>query len=162
MHIWVNFINPPFFIFSHPTETWAEAQETLAVIDNIKNRCEISVSIAHIYPGTELEKRAYKEGKLPQDFTWTKEREKRVILLPAAQGHAPLYIDKLTWWQLSELIFRFTGTKTKKKRFSRARKIPGVLKNIYSFADVRRYTILFLVFSKYTLKKLMQQIGGLR
>jgi anaerobic magnesium-protoporphyrin IX monomethyl ester cyclase len=141
----------PFFIFSHPTETWEEAQETLAVIDKVKDHCDISVAISHIYPGTELEARAYQEGKLPHDFTWTKEGDKRVILLPAAQGHAPLYVDKLSWWQIGELIFRFTSSK---KRFSLVQKIPTVFKNIYSFADFRRYTILFLVFLKHTLKKL--------
>ena len=140
----------PFFIFSHPTETWAEAQETLAVIDNVKDRCEISVAISHIYPGTELERRAYAEGKLPPDFSWTKKRDKRVILLPAAQGHVPLYLDKLSWPQLCELIFRFTGAK---KKLSLARKIPAVLKNIYSWGDVGRYAILLLVFVKFELKK---------
>jgi anaerobic magnesium-protoporphyrin IX monomethyl ester cyclase len=141
----------PFFMFSHPTETWAEAQETLAVIEKVKDRCDISVSISHIYPGTELEKRAYDEGKLPQDFTWTKERDTRVIVLPAAQGHAPLYVDKLSWWQISELLFHFAGTK---KKLSLLRKVPEVLKNIYSLADLQRYAILFLVFLKHKLKKL--------
>jgi len=141
----------PFFIFSNPTETWKEAQETLTVIDKLKDKCDISVAISHIYPGTELEKRAYKESKLPQDFTWTKERDKRVIMLPAAQGHAPLYVDKLNWWQISELIFHFTGSK--KKKFSLAKKIPAMLKNIYSFADIQRYVILFLVLLKHKLKK---------
>lgn len=144
----------PFFIFSNPTETWEEAQETLEVIETVKDRCDISVAILHIYPGTELEKRAYKEGKLPYDFTWTKKRDKRVIMLPAAQGHAPLYVDKLSWWQISELIFRFTGTK--KKKFSLVKKVPAILKNIYSFADIQRYTILFLVFLKHKLKKLLK------
>ncbi len=146
----------PFFIFSHPTETWAEAQETLAVIDKVKDHCDVSVAISHIYPGTELEKRAYKEGKLPHDFTWTKKRDKRVILLPAAQGHVPLYVDKLSWRQISELMFRFTGTK---KKFSLVRKIPVVLKNIHSFADFQRYTILLLVFLKHTLKKLLKKFS---
>jgi radical SAM superfamily enzyme YgiQ (UPF0313 family) len=146
----------PFFIFSNPTETWEEAQDTLDVIDKVKDKSDISVAISHIYPGTELEKRAYKEGKLPQDFTWMKEREKRVILLPAAQGHVPLYVDKLSWWQISELIFGFMGTKEKKKG-SLIRKIPAVLKNVYSFADLQRYAILFLVFLKHKLKKLVKK-----
>ncbi len=143
----------PFFIFSHPTETWKEAQETMAVIDKMREKCDISVALSHIYPGTELETRALKEGKLPQDFTWTKEQDNRVIMLPAAQGHAPLYVDKLTWWQISELMFRFAGGK---KKFSLARKIPTVLKNIHSFADFKRYAIMSLVFAKHKLKKLMR------
>ena len=141
----------PFFMFSHPTEIWEEAQETMAVIDAVKEQCDISVAISHIYPGTELEARAYKEAKLPADFSWTKERDKRVIVLPAAQGHAPLYVDQLNWWQISELMFRFAGAK---KKFSLLRKIPTVLKNIYSFEDFKRYFMTFLVFVKFKLKKM--------
>jgi radical SAM superfamily enzyme YgiQ (UPF0313 family) len=149
----------PFFMFSHPTETWQEAQETMAVIDKVKDGCDISVAISHIYPGTELEARAYKEGKLPKDFTWTKKRNNRVIVLPAAQGHAPLYVDKLTWWQISELMFRFAGAK---KNFSFLRKIPTALKNIYSFDDFKRYMILFAVFMKHKLKKLRRNLSSSR
>ncbi|MBD3309373.1 radical SAM protein, partial [candidate division KSB3 bacterium] len=144
----------PFFIFSHPTETWQEAQETMAVIEKVKDRCDISVALTHIYPGTELEKRAYKEGKLPPDFTWTNERDTRVVVLPAAQGHAPLYVDKLSWWQISDLMFRFAGAK---KNFSLLRKVPTVLRNIYSVGDVKRYAILFLVFLKHKLKKMLKR-----
>ncbi len=142
----------PFFIFSHPTETWEEAQETMAVIDKVKERCDISVAVTHIYPGTELETRACQEGKIPEDFTWTAERDERVIVLPAAQGHAPLYVDKLSWWQISELMFRFAGAK---KKFSLLRKIPSVLQNIHSFEDFKRYFIMFLVFTRVKLKKMI-------
>ena len=144
----------PFFIFSHPTESWAEAQDTLAVIDNVKEKCDVSVAISHIYPGTELEERARKEGKLPEDFTWTTKRDPRVIVLPAAQGHAPLYIDTLTWSQISELIFHFTGAK---KKISLVSKIPSVLKSIYSFGDFWRYCIMFLVFVKFKFRKIFKK-----
>jgi len=142
----------PFFMFSHPTETWGEAQETMAIIEDVKNRCDVSVAISHIYPGTELETRARKEGKLPEDFTWTTERDPRVIVLPAAQGHAPLYVDKLNWWQISELMFRFAGAK---KKFSLLRKIPTVLQNIHSFEDFTRYVIMFFVFARCKIKKMI-------
>ena len=144
----------PFFMFSHPTETWNEALDTMKVIDEVKGHSDISVAISHIYPGTDLEKRAYKEGKLPKDFTWTKRRDKRVIVLPAAQGHAPLYVDKLSWWQISELMFGFAGAK---KGFTLLRKIPTVLKNIYSLDDLKRYTILFFVFVKFRIKRRLKK-----
>ncbi|PID58935.1 radical SAM protein [candidate division KSB3 bacterium] len=147
----------PFFMFSHPTESWEESQETMTVIERVKDRCDISVAISHIYPGTELEARAYQEGKLPKDFSWTRKRDKRVLVLPAAQGHAPLYVDKLNWWQISELMFRFAGAK---KKFSLLRKVPSVLKNIHSFDDVTRYVIMFLVFAKYKLKKMRRPRRG--
>jgi radical SAM superfamily enzyme YgiQ (UPF0313 family) len=147
----------PFFIFSNPTETWDEAQETLAVIDKVKDKCDISVAISHIYPDTELEKRARQEGKIPEDFTWTRERDPRVVVLPAAQGHVPLYIDRLTWTQISQIIFRFAGGGGNKK-VSLIRKIPSVLKSIYSFGDLRRYIIMFLVFAKFKLQKVLKNI----
>lgn len=146
----------PFFIFSHPTETWAEAQDTLAVIDAVKEKCDVSVAISHIYPGTELEERARKEGKMPHDFTWTAERDSRVIVLPAAQGHAPLYVDKLTWAQISELMFHFVGGGGKRK-FSLLNKIPAVLKNIHSLGDFYRYFVMFLVFAKFKARKIFRK-----
>jgi hypothetical protein len=137
-------------MFSHPTETWSEAQETMAIIDEVKDRCDISVAIAHVYPGTELEERAKKEGKIPENFSWTNPHDRRIVLLPAAQGHVPLYVDKLTWWQISELMFRFAGAK---KSFSILRKIPIVLRNIKSFTDFQRYTIMFIALVTLKFKK---------
>jgi radical SAM superfamily enzyme YgiQ (UPF0313 family) len=136
----------PFFIFSHPTETWKEAQETIKVMESLKDRADLSAAILHVYPGTELEKRARREGVIPEDFSWARERDDRVIMLPAAQGHVPLYIDKLTWWQVSELLFRFSFA-TKKIKIKT--KIKAVLDNIYSFSDFKRYFILFFVYMKY-------------
>ncbi len=143
----------PFFMFSHPTETWPEAQETIAIIDEMKGRCDISVAITHVYPGTELERRAREEGKIPADFSWTNPNDSRVVLLPAAQGHVPLYMDKLTWWQISELMFHFAGAK---KKFSLLRKIPTVLQNIKSFGDFQRYTIMFIAMVTFKLKKMLR------
>lgn len=142
----------PFFMFSHPTETWAEAQETMAIIEEVKQRCDISVAITHVYPGTELEQRARQEGKIPADFSWTNPRDHRVVVLPAAQGHVPLFMDQLTWAQISELMFRFAGAK---KKFSLWRKIPSVLKNIKTLDDFMRYAIMFAVFVKMKAKKML-------
>ncbi|MGH7265008.1 MAG: B12-binding domain-containing radical SAM protein [Candidatus Rokuibacteriota bacterium] len=140
-------IASPGFIFSHPTETWEEAQETIEVIERLKDRAQCGVSILHIYPGIALEKQAIEEGRHPKDFSWTRKRDTRVIYLPAAQGHVPLYQDRLSWWQISELIFRFAES----RRFSiwrQLKKVPQVLASIYSWADVKRYAIMFLVFCR--------------
>ncbi len=139
----------PFFIFSHPTETWKEAQETLRIIEDLKDKADVSAAILHVYPGTKLEQRARKEGIIPEDYSWAKERDNRVILLPAAQGHVPLYVDKLTWWQISELLIRFSFANNK---ISLKKKVIKVLRNIYTFADFKRYFILFLVYTKYKFK----------
>ncbi|MEK6813485.1 MAG: radical SAM protein [Nitrospirota bacterium] len=136
----------PFFIFSHPTETWNEARETMSIIEDLEGKCETSVAILHVYPGTPLEERARAEGNIPKDFSWSIENDRRAIVLPAAQGHAPLYLDRLTWGQLCEIMVRFSVAK---KSIRWTRKIPKVLGSIRSFGDVWRYFILFLTLIRF-------------
>ncbi|MEW6455509.1 MAG: radical SAM protein [Acidobacteriota bacterium] len=140
-----------FFIFSHPTETWQEAKETINIIERLKNDSEISISILHIYPGTNLEKKAKEMGKFPEDFTWTKKKDKRIITLPAAQGYVPLFQDKLSWADISELVFRWSFSK---KGISYLRKIPVTLTSINSLSALKRYLIMFLVFLKVKILKI--------
>jgi anaerobic magnesium-protoporphyrin IX monomethyl ester cyclase len=139
----------PFFIFSHPTETWEEAQETMQVMEELRDRTEQSVAILHVYPGTSLEKKARDIGLLPGDFTWTRKNDRRIVTLPAAQGDVPLFVDRLNWWQISELLFRWSGFR--RKKYGLLRKVPAVLKSIRSLGDVRRYAIMFLVYLKIKL-----------
>jgi len=145
-----------FFIFSHPTETWEEAQETIRLIEQYKREVEATVSILHVYPGTPLEVTAKEIGLLPADFTWTKRQSSRVITLPTAQGDVPLFLDKLTWAQISELLFRWSFSR---RDIPIARKIPRVLSKIRSWGDIKRYTIMAFVFLKLRLKKLMGKGG---
>ncbi|MEW6367397.1 MAG: hypothetical protein AB1714_22435 [Acidobacteriota bacterium] len=84
------------------------------------------------------------------DFSWTTPHDSRLILLPPAQGHAPLYVDRLSWWQISELIMRFA---TAQRRIGWAKKVPKVLESIYSYKDLERYAILFFVFLKHRIRK---------
>lgn len=144
-----------FFIFSHPTETWEEARQTIEIIEKYKGKIEGSIAILHIYPGTPLEKIARKMGVLPPDFSWTNRHRSGIITLPTAQGEVPLFQDKLTWAQISELIFRWSFSQ---KGVSIFRKIPQVLKNIRSAADVKRYLIMFLVFLKLKGQKLFKAL----
>jgi radical SAM superfamily enzyme YgiQ (UPF0313 family) len=145
-----------FFIFSHPTETWEEAQETIRLIEQYKNQVEASVAILHVYPGTPLETTAKEIGLLPADFTWTKKHSSKVITLPTAQGDVPLFLDKLTWGQISELLFRWSFSR---KDIPVTRKIPRVLSKIRSWGDVKRYTIMALVFLKLRLRKFIRKGG---
>jgi len=146
----------PFFIFSHPTETWEEAQETIRLIERYKGEVEASVAILHIYPGTPLETTAKEIGLLPADFSWTKKHSSKVITLPTAQGDVPLFLDKLTWAEISELLFRWSLSRG---NVSIARKIPRVLSKIRSWGDIKRYTIMAFVFFKLRLKKLLGKGG---
>lgn len=139
-----------FFIFSHPTETWEEAQETLRIIEQYKDKIEASIAILHVYPGTPLEKTAQDNGILPPDFTWTRKRDPRIITLPTAQGDVPLFKDKLTWNQISELLFRWSFTE---RKYSLFKKIPAVLSNIRSTGDVGRYIQMAWIYLKLKLQK---------
>ena len=143
-----------FFIFSHPTETWEEAQETIRIIERYQDKIEASIAILHVYPGTPLEKTAREMGVLPEDFTWTKRYRTGIITLPAAQGDVPLFIDKLTWAQVSELVFRWSLSGG---RASILRKIPQIITNIRSLDDVKRYTIMAIVYFKLKLKKIFKK-----
>lgn len=132
-----------FFIFSHPTETWAEARESLSIIDQIKDKADITVSILHIYPGTELESYALEKGLLPADFSWAK-HDRRVETLPAAQGDVPLFKEQFTWAQIGELILKWS---VGAKKVSIWKKIPAVMRSIHSIRDLYKYlTIGFVYF----------------
>ena len=143
-----------FFIISHPTETWEEAQETIRLIEEHKDRVEASIAILHIYPGTPLERTAKENGILPPDFSWARKHSRGIITLPTAQGDVPLFLDKLTWSQVSEILFRwsFSGG-----RVSIAQKIPRILRNIRSWGDMKRYAVMALVFMKLKAKKIFRK-----
>jgi radical SAM superfamily enzyme YgiQ (UPF0313 family) len=143
-----------FFIFSHPTETWEEAQETIRIIEQYKDEVEATVAILHIYPGTPLEATARESGVLPADFSWTKKHSSKIITLPTAQGDVPLFVDKLSWAQISELLFRwsFSGG-----RISIARKVPRVMANVRSLDDLKRYAIMAWVYLRLKAKKLFRK-----
>jgi anaerobic magnesium-protoporphyrin IX monomethyl ester cyclase len=145
-----------FFIFSHPTETWEEARETIELIERYKDDVEATVAILHIYPGTPLEATARETDRLPADFTWSRKHSSKIITLPTAQGDVPLFVDRLTWSQISELLFRwsFSGG-----RVSIARKLPRVIANIRSPGDIKRYAIMALVYVRLKIRKLF---GGKR
>lgn len=128
-----------FMIFSHPTETWEEAQATIKIIEQYRGRIEISIAILHIYPGTPLEKIARETGVLPKGFTWTKPYRKGIITLPLAQGDVPLYLDKLTWSQVSELVLRWSFNSGKT---SILKKAPRALRKVRSWGDLKRLIIM--------------------
>jgi len=143
-----------FFIFSHPTETWEEAQETIKIIEQYKDKIEGSIAILHIYPGTPLEKTAKELGILPKNFSWTKRYFSKIITLPMAQGDVPLFQDKLTWAQISELVFRWTLSG---QRVSVLKKIPRIMTSIHSLGDIKRYAVMAFVYLKLRLKSFFKK-----
>ncbi len=149
----VGVIPAAFFIFSHPTETWDEAQETIRLIEQYRTAIEGTVSILHVYPGTPLEATAKDLGVMPRDFSWTERDFSKIITLPQAQGDVPLFVDRLKWSQIAELVFRwsFTARKT-----SVLRKVPSTLKHIHSWGDLRRYIVMAWVFARLKIRKIFR------
>jgi radical SAM superfamily enzyme YgiQ (UPF0313 family) len=139
-----------FFIFSHPSETWAEAQETIRIIEEYKDRIEGSIAILHIYPGTPLERHARETGFLPPNFTWTRRFRKGVITLPMAQGDVPLYVDKLRWSQIAELVLRWSFSTQKT---SLLRKAPRALRSVRSWGDLKRLLVMAWVYVRLRAKR---------
>ena len=143
-----------FFIFSHPTETWEEAKETIKIIEQYKDQIEGSIAILHIYPGTPLKRTARELGLLPKNFSWTKKYFSKIVTLPMAQGDVPHFLDKLSWAQVSELVFRW---KLSGQKASVLKKIPRTLTSIHSWGDIKRYAIMAYVYLKLRLKSFFEK-----
>lgn len=141
----LNIIPNPFFIFSHPTETWEEAEKTIDIIETYQDKIESSIALLHVYPGTPLETEARRSGVLPRDFSWGQKYHSQVITLPAAQGNVPLYQDRLSWSQISELVFRwaFGGGS-----YPLSRKMASLLTSLRSWGILKRYAIMAFIYLK--------------
>ena len=137
-------ITNPFFIFSHPTEGWNEAMQTIEFIRRFRPPHRATVALLHVYPGTRLEGLAKENGVIPEDFSWTDEHVPGVRTLSAAQGNVPLFIDKLTWSQLSDLIFAWAED----QNVPVIKKIPQVLRSIHSWQDIVNYLVMLKAFLK--------------
>ncbi|MFW6131626.1 MAG: B12-binding domain-containing radical SAM protein [Candidatus Aminicenantaceae bacterium] len=152
------FVPDAFFIFSHHTENWTEAQETIEIMERFKSinpETEISSAILHIYPGTELEKIAKKNGILPENFSWSKKSDmKKVSILPAAQGYVPLFKEKLNWFQIADLVMRWS---TSEKKVMSANKIKSALKSIISLKDLYVYFVFLVTLFKHKLIKIFRK-----
>lgn len=138
-----------FLIYSHDTETWDEAKETLAIIENLKNinpDTQVATALLHIYPGTPLETIAKEKGMIPEDFSWARKKDmKKVVVLPAAQGHVPLFKDQLSWLQIAELVFRGAGDQGRAFSWS---KVKAVLRTISSVRVFFIYAVFIFVWLK--------------
>lgn len=139
----------PFFIFSHPTETIEDARLTMDLIKRYKDRSRASMALLHIYPGTRLEKLARESGYLPADFSWTHDQRADVMTLPSAQGNVPIFLDKLTWDQLSGLLFEWAQL----QGYSVWKRIPKAIRSVRSLADLKRYSVMGLAFAKSKLTR---------
>lgn len=144
----LDFIPGPFFIYSHHTETWPEAKQTLDImgeIQSINPQADISTAILHVYPGTPIEAIARDQGIIPGDFSWSRERDmKRVPVLPAAQGQVPLFKDRLSWRQIAELLMGAPSSSG--KRVLSPGKIKKILKSLTGLKQIGIHLVFLWVF----------------
>jgi radical SAM superfamily enzyme YgiQ (UPF0313 family) len=145
----------PTFIVSHPTEVLNEARQTIALMRELKSYAngDVTIGVLKIYPGTKLEKYAKENGILPVDFSWAKEHDPRVVLLPSVAGNAPIFIDKLNWEEINQILFEWRDI----SHYPILRRIPGAIKNIKSWGDLKRMFITGKVFLKHALKRKLEQ-----
>lgn len=157
----LGFVPNAFMIFSHYTETWEEARESIRIMEKMKSinpDTEISTAILHIYPGTPLEKIAEEAGILPDGFSWSRKQDmKKVDMLPAAQGYVPLFKDRLTWFQVADLVMRWSAGR---KKVISGSKIRSSVKSISSIRDAVVYAVFLWVLLKYKLKRMFSGRGN--
>lgn len=117
------------FIISHPTETLDEAKETVNLMKSLKGKPTLQV--LKIYPGTEIERIAMQKGLLPKGHSWSTHGGGKNYVA-SILGDAPLFLDKLTMDEISELM---TVAWTQIKEFSLLFLLKKILFKISSPAE---------------------------
>ena len=121
----------PGYIISFPEETLEDAEQTLSFMKKVGGIA--SMSLLRIYPGTRIEEVARERGMLPKDFSWSRDHQPAPDQFSAAHGSSPIFMDRLSWEELSDLTLQWAQY----QGISPWKKLPGVLKSIRSWQDIR-------------------------
>jgi hypothetical protein len=78
-----------------------------------------------------------------------------VRTLPSAQGNVPLYVDTLSWSQISSLLFEWAEV----QKFPLLKKIPRALADIRSPADVAKYAGMAAIYGRRLAARLWRSLG---
>jgi anaerobic magnesium-protoporphyrin IX monomethyl ester cyclase len=141
-------IKNPFFMASFPDETLEDVRKTLDFMKEIGG--EPSLSFLKVYPGTKIEKIAKEKGIIPEDFSWVNTPKDAIFSIPAIQGNAPIFIDKLSWEELSEIAMIW---KTMRKDYSLQNRFFGFMKTARSHQDFLQILVLIKIYIKLKLLK---------
>lgn len=142
----IGILKNPAYIVSFPDETLEEAFRTIELMQEIGGKP--SLSILRIYPGTELEKIAYRRGVLPKDFSWSKQFNGE-NLMPAIHGSTPMYIEKLSWEEIMDLAMFWAQ---EFKQYPIWKRIPNAIKKIKSWKDLKKLLTILKVYIEYKMK----------
>ncbi len=70
-----------------------------------------NLAITVIYPGSKIERIAWKKGLLPKDFTWTKPLSTRYTFL-LIRERWPCFVDTLPWEEVCQHFFDWVDIRT--------------------------------------------------
>lgn len=125
-----------FFMYSHPGETLKDVQMTRDLMLELKfygPNVHVIPAFTFVYPGTEIETIAKKEGLLPNDFNWNSPVEfsfnKQIKVNPTI----PLYEQKSL--KAEEIYSYLNSPKTQLRELVKS--VPLALKGIRNFEDLQ-------------------------
>lgn len=104
-----------FFTFGHAGQTYDNCMNDLEFIENNKSRIDFfAVTVGmRIYPGTRLEKTAFKTGALQTDFLWHRKIRSLKNLMVLEPGDIPVLFQKeLDAHHLLKIIIKLFFKKT--------------------------------------------------
>jgi len=128
-------IKNPGYIIGFPGETMELARETLSFMEEVGGKA--SLSFLKVYPGTAIERIAREKGILQPEFSWSDPKMTGSTSLGAAHGTAPIFLDTLSWQDMSQLSVEWAA----REKIPLWKKVPKALKSVRSLRELRMLTV---------------------
>ncbi len=125
----------PGYIVGFPGETLAQARQTLDFMQEVGGKS--SLSFLRIYPGTAIEQIAREKGILEPEFSWADPTMKGSTSVGAAHGTSPLFLDTLSWEDMSRLSVEWAA----REKIPLWKKIPKALRSVRSLHELRMLSV---------------------
>ncbi len=125
----------PGYIVGFPGETLAQARQTLDFMQEVGGKA--SLSFLRIYPGTAIERIAREKNILKPEFSWADPTMKGSTSVGAAHGTSPLFLDTLSWHDMSQLSVEWAA----REKIPLWKKIPKALRAVRSLDELRMLSI---------------------
>ncbi len=154
----------PFFMLSHPGETFDNALETIAFRSRIRkyhNLDPMSFSVTMIFPGTEVERQAQERGILAPNFSWSSPYRSKLSEKFAMGENIPIYLEKMTPAQIERIlnIDRFNAIQ---EAHNFASLVRAGMRTVFRQGDFRSLLYYFSLLRNYLSHKIRQRLTGKR